>query len=492
VTAELRDPPADHAPSGARRAIANSTAQLLTFVFRAVAALGVVVLVARSGGPAMLGIVQFALVLSGLLPFYFGMPTLLAREVARRPADARRWVETGLLLALSFGAVFVLLLPAGALAVGASRETVLALAVAAVGMTFDGVARVLFAAFWARERLGLETLVTGGQEAAYLAGAALMLAQGGGPVAVLAVFSASRAVGAGWAWLLVSRCVGGLPVPRSRLGSMPRTVRRCAPFAVSDTWMLTYARFDAVLLGIWKGPGALGLYQAATNLVLYFNAVPRSINRALFPRMGRAWPTRSGEFRRLRDVSLHLVAWIGVPVTIGSFLLAPRTIDFLYGPAFAPVVLAYQLLVLVIPVRMLGHTFSLALAATDRQTHRTLAVTGVALFSIAVNCVVIPRWSYLGAAATAVLCEVTLLVAYAIILRRAAGRSALLRSNALPLLAGLPLGAAILLTNGQHVLVSALAGGAVYVLAALSLAALRARGDLRPRRLLAALAAPTR
>ena len=48
---------------------------------------------------------------------------------------------------------------------------------------------------------------------------------------------------------------------------------------------------------MWKGPVPVGLYQAATNLVLHFNVVPRSINRALFPRMGRAWPDRPAEFR---------------------------------------------------------------------------------------------------------------------------------------------------------------------------------------------------
>ena len=41
------------------------------------------------------------------------------------------------------------------------------------------------------------------------------------------------------------------------------------------------------------------------------------------------------EFRRLRNFSMRLVAFIGVPVTVASMLLAPRTIDFLYGPSFA-------------------------------------------------------------------------------------------------------------------------------------------------------------
>ena len=92
------------------------------------------------------------------------------------------------------------------------------------------------------------------------------------------------------------------------------------------------------------------------------------------------------------------MALIGVPVTVGSLLLAPRTIDFLYGPSFAPAVLTYQLLVLAIPVRMVGHTLSLSLAATDRQAKRTIAVAVAAAANVALNCWFIPRWSYLGAA----------------------------------------------------------------------------------------------
>ena len=494
MTTELRTGPGRGGRPTARKVAANSTAQLVTFAFRAAAGVGVVVLLARDGGPLALGIVQFALTLSSLLPFYYGVPTLLAREVARRPEEGRRWVEAGTLLALLLGGVFTVVLPGAALAVGADREMVVALAVASLGMAFDGVARVQFSAFWAWERMELETLVTAVQETAYVVGTAVVLWHGGGPIGALAVFTASRAVGACGGWLLVGHHLGGPPLPRARRGTLWRTARQCTPFAISDTLTLTYARFDTVLLGLWKGPVPVGLYQAATNLVLYFNVVPRSINRALFPRMGRAWPDRPADFRRLRDLSLRLVALIGVPVTVGSLLLAPRTIDFLYGPSFAAAVLTYQLLVLVIPVRMVGHTLSLSLAATDRQTRRTVAVTVAAVANMALNCWFIPRWSYLGAAVTTVICEVGLLVAYAVLLRQAAGRSQLLRANGWPLLASVPMAAVILLTADQHVLVSAAAGAAVYAAAVVGLALLRARGDrhVRPAQALAALVSPTR
>jgi len=336
--------------------------------------------------------------------------------------------------------------------------------------------------------------VTGVQEAVYLAGTALVLALGGGPVAALVVFTGSRALGALWSWAWVGSRLGGLPLPRVARRSIGPMLRQCTPFALSDTLTLANGRFDAVLLGFWAGPAAVGLYQAATNLVLHFNVVARSINRALYPRMGRAWPARAGEFGRLRDLSMRLVALIAVPVTVGSLLLAPRTIDFLYGDDFAPVVLTYQLLIAVIPIRMAGNTMSLSLAATDRQTPRTIAVSAAAVLNVALNVYLIPRWSYLGAAIATVICETLLLVAYATLLRRAAGRSELFRSNGWPLLACAPMAAAILLTGHLPFLVSAAAGVLAYAAGVAGAAAFRSRGaaGLRPVRALAALAEPTR
>jgi O-antigen/teichoic acid export membrane protein len=453
----------------------NSSAQLLSFAFRAVSGIGVIVLLARSGGPRAVGIVQFGLTLTSLPPYFYGVPALLAREVARRPQLGRRWVETGTLIALLFGAGFTLLLPAGALVVGASRETTIAVALASVGMAFDGIARVQFAAFWAWERMDLETLVTGVQEAAYLVGAAVVLALGGGPLTVLLVFAGSRALGAAWGWVIVGRRLGGPAWPRARLHALGRDLKECTSFAINDTLTLTYARFDSVMLGIFKGPVPVGLYNAVTNLVMYFTVIARSVNRALYPRMGRAWPSRPREFGRLRDTSMRIIAMLSVPVAVGSLLLAPKTIAFLYGPKFAPALLTYQLLIIVIPIRMAGNTISLSLAATDRQRSRTVAVAAAAVLNIGLNFYFIPRWSYLGAAMTTVICETLVLVAYALALRRATGPSELFRAHLLPLLACVPLAAGILLTRDQPWPVSVLAGGLGYALAVAALAGLAAR-----------------
>lgn len=485
-------------PSGpgtaGKKVAKNSTAQLLTFAFRAVSGVGVIVLLARHGGPHPVGVVQFAVTLTGLLPYFYGLPTLMAREVGRDPAQGRQWLEKGAVIALLFGAGFTVLLTGGAFLVGAPRETAWSIGIASLGMAFDGLARVQFAALWGWERMDLETMVTGGQELLYLAGAALVLAVGGGALTVLGVFAVSRAVGALAGWLVTGHRIGGPAWPRIGPGELGPTLRQCTPFAAGDTLTLTYARFDSVLLGVFKTPVAVGLYGAVTNLVLYFNVIARSVNRSLFPRMGRAWPVRPAEFGRLRDMSMRLIAVMAMPVAVGSMLLAPRTVDFLYGPEFAPAVLTYQLLVLVIPIRMAGNTISLSLAATDRQQARMYAVLGAAVLNVGLNLYFIPRWSYLGAAETTVICETGVLIAYGVILRRVTGPSELFRAHAWPSLACLPLAGAVLLTRHQVWPVSVAAGCLAYVVGLLVLAALRAPGRARrnPVRAVATLLEPAR
>src|SRR4030081_891561 len=98
-SAVMEGPPRSASKTGA----ANSIWQLLSFAARAVSGLGVVVMVARAGGPHSLGVFHFAMTFTAMLPFYYGIRSLLAREVARRPEDSRKWVEAGNLIALIAG-----------------------------------------------------------------------------------------------------------------------------------------------------------------------------------------------------------------------------------------------------------------------------------------------------------------------------------------------------------------------------------------------------
>ena len=107
------------------------------------------------------------------------------------------------------------------------------------------------------------------------------------------------------------------------------------------------------------------------------------------------------------------------------------------------------------------------------------------------NLVLIPRWSYLGAAVATVVCESGLFVAYAMLLRQVAGRPPSWPRQA-SRRASVPMGAAIVAMRGSGLLVSAAVGMAVYVVAIAALAVLQTPPTTRqqPRSVMAGLVRP--
>jgi O-antigen/teichoic acid export membrane protein len=461
------------APSTGRLVARNTAAQVVTFAARALAGLVAVVLIARHGGPHPLGVFQFGLTLSQMLSFAvgFGMPNLITREVARDQDRSRDWIGMGLFVALSAGAVVTVALALGMQLSGRPHEMVVAVSLAAIALGFDTVGRLEFAAFEGWERMWLEAGATCLQEASFIVGTVAMLVTGHGATGIMTAYVVSRMIGAFTGWLIASWHLGGPVAPRPPLDFMRRTLRRTIPFALDDALSLTYIRIDAVLLGFIKGADAVGLYQAATNLVLYLNILARVLNTALYPRMSKAWPNLA-RLGRWRDASLQLLGLISVPAMVGSLLLAHQIFDFIYTSKFDAAVRTYQVLALVIAVRMLGHTLGTSITAANRQTARTIVVAAAAVTNTALNIYFIPRWSYLGAAITTAVTETGVFVAYAVLARRFINPSKLVEAVALPALACAPMVAVLLaLRNDVNLLLTIAAGALAYAFGLAAVAA---------------------
>jgi O-antigen/teichoic acid export membrane protein len=480
-------------PSTGRLVARNTAAQVVTFAARALAGLTAVVLIARHGGPHPLGVFQFGLTLSQMFSFAvgLGLANLITREVARDQGRSRDWIGMGVFVALSSGTVVTAVLAVGMRFSGRPHEMVVAVSLAAVALSFDTVGRLEFAAFQGWERMWLEAGATCLQEAAFIAGTVAMLATGHGAADVMAVYVLSRMLGALTGWVIASWHLGGAVAPRPPLDFLRRTLRRTAPFTLDDALSLTYIRIDAVLLGFIKGADAVGLYQAATNLVLYLNILARVLNTALYPRMSKAWPSPA-RLGRWRDLSLRILGAISIPAMIGSLLLAHQIFRFIYTAKFDRAVTTYQVLALVIAIRMLGHTLGTSITAANRQTARTIVVAAAAFTNITLNIYFIPRWSYLGAAITTAITETGVFVAYVVLARRFINRSRLVEAVALPALACVPMVAVLMvLRNDVNLLIAIAAGACAYAIGlAVVAAALVPRSARRhPRAALSALIA---
>ena len=454
--------------SAGRRLVSNTGWRLAAFAARTVGGLTATVLVARMEGPEGLGRFQFALALTLLLSFLvmLGLPSQLVLKIARRPDQAEERVDAALLLALGGG----LLVTAAVLGVGELIDADVGLiTIAALALMADAATRIVLALFWAFERMGYEAATVGVQEVAFVAMTVLALVSGLGVRGALLAYLASRAIGFVVAWVIAASKFGYRTRPRWIPGAMLPTLRSTAPFAIDDGLSLAYIRVDAVMLGAIRSQTAVGFYQAATNLVLYLNIMPRMLNKSMYPQMSRAWPDRPDELRRLRDVSLRLLGFLSMPIAVGSFLLAPRILELVYGGGFGRAVIVYQLLAPIVPIRMLGNTLGTALTSVNGQVRRTVVVGVAAATNVALNLVLIPRFSIVGAAVATLVTEVGLFLAYAILLRRVVGRSSLISALAVPGIACVPLAMVVIMLSTAPLGLVIAGGAAAYGLTVLGI-----------------------
>jgi len=468
-------------PSAGRVLVSNTAWRAVAFGARAVGGVLATVLVARTLGPHDFGRFQFALALTLLLSFVvmLGLPKLLVRELSRDPDGAVTRIDSALFISLvAGGAVSGPLLGIGWLA-GADMSLLL---MAGLTMIADSMARIVMSLFWAVERMRYEAVAVGIQESAFVTFTLLVLAADGGVEGVMLAYLTSRAVGFVVAWVIAATKLSCPTRPRRHAGVVRPMLKATVPFAIDDGLSLAYVRIDAVLLGVLKGPTAVGLYQSATNLVLYLNVLPRMLNMSMYPQMSRAWPDHPWALRHLRDASLRILGAVAIPITVGSFLLAPEIFGTLYGPKFEPAVRFYQLLVLVIPLRILGNTLGTAITSVDRQAQRAFIVGVAAALNLGLNLILIPMWSIDGAVVATLVTESWVFLAYAVLLRRALGPSHLLSAVAAPSLACVPLALAVTALSPAPLALLIVAGAAAYVVALIGIVLVTMpRPDLNPR-----------
>jgi O-antigen/teichoic acid export membrane protein len=230
-----------------------------------------------------------------------------------------------------------------------------------------------------------------------------------------------------------------------------------------------YLRIDVLMLSSLQGSAAVGIYEAATNIFYRFNVFARMFNRGLMPTLTREYASMGHQIRRyIRALTKYEVV-IGIPLTVFALLLAERLIPFLYGGEFEESVLVFQLLASITVVRLVNQTLGTSLTATDRQGWRSAITVAAALIVIGLNLVLLPRYSFQGAAFTTIVSEIFMGTAFYLVLRQRLPQPLSFHQFLRPLLAGLVMAGAIWVTRDAWLPVPFLAGGLAYALSLLAL-----------------------
>ncbi|HLH23847.1 MAG TPA: flippase [Chloroflexota bacterium] len=451
-----------------RRVAQNSAFPMATALGNKGLDLAFAIVMLRVLGPADAGAYAWVGVVVGYLDILlgFGMNTWLTREVARQPERLAR--ELGRVLGARalfwLGVVLATLVLAGPLAgpLDVTPPKALALLLLALAMAPAGLSAALTAVFQARERMEYPAAVTVVTTVLKVALGLLALGLGYGFVGLAAVALAVNVLTLGALATLFVDLVGW---PRLRLA--PRAglalVGDAYPFMMNNLLASLFFRLDSLLLPPLAGDVALGWYSAAYRVVDGFNLIPANFTLALFPLLARQGQTDRTALARVYRRALKVLLLLGMPIAVGTAVLAEPLVLFFAGPAYVPqAAWALRVLIWFLPFSFVNGVTQYVLIAVDRQRFLTIAFLVATAFNLVANLLLIPRTSYLGAALVTVLSEVVLLGPFWWAVTRSLPPISLWRLVWRPALAAAGMAAAVAPLAAWSWLLSIPVGAAVY------------------------------
>lgn len=390
------------------RVTKNTVAQIVALASTTVSKLLITIIIGRLFGAERVG--EFAFVMTLGLVFNFlstaGIPWAMIREVATHRNQAYRYAENGLTIVAISGIATIPLMVATALLLKRPPMTCIAVGLVGLALVCDGLAKTVCGVFNGLERMEIAALVTIVQELAFLIIGAAVLFMRLPFMWLFLIYVPSRLAGFLVSLSLYRRLLSR-PLRPGWDGPFARDLLRItAPYAANMALSPIFLRLDVVMLTLFHGNVAAGLYEAATSIFYRFNVFARTINDALMPMMAREFESQAERLRNYTNVAIKFQVVMGMPLSVACVMLAGSLMNLLYGEAFARSVTVFGLLAPIITLRFIDHTLSTALTASNLQSKRSLAVALVAVFNFSINLIVLPAYSFVGAAITTILTEV--------------------------------------------------------------------------------------
>ncbi|MFC1678404.1 flippase [Patescibacteria group bacterium] len=190
------------------------------------------------------------------------------------------------------------------------------------------------------------------------------------------------------------------------------------PLALTIIFNLIYLKTDTLLLSLIKRPSEIGLiaevgiYGAAYKVIDVLITFPFMFAGIILPILTARWALKDlDSFKTILQKSFDILIIIAIPLVIGTQLLAREVMVLVAGEEFAVSGPILQVLILAAFFIFLGNIFAHAIIAIDKQKKIIGAYCFTAITAVIGYFVVIPRFSYFGAAWVTIYSEAAIALA---------------------------------------------------------------------------------
>jgi len=243
------------------------------------------------------------------------------------------------------------------------------------------------------------------------------------------------------------------------------------PVALTSVFSLIYFKADILILSLLP---ANEIYAATQNEAVGIYGAPYKILEVLI-----AWPAifmglvspilssaagekRQEDFTRIFRRAMSGLLMIAVPMMVGAVIVARPLMVFVAGAEFARSAPVLQILIWATGIIFLSHLTTYALIALGQQKKMIRYYLVAAVGAVAGYLILIPKYSYFGAAVMTVAAELFMLITTWILLRKNAVVGVEKKLLGKIFLATAVMGAVLVILKNMQVIIVVVVGAGVY------------------------------
>lgn len=357
-------------------------------------------MVARSIGVANMGKYSFALSFSTIFAMFLdlGVTQILIRESAVNKESSQKYLSTVIgfkLLAsiIIYGAVVLI-----ANLLGYPEITKELVYIAGIVMLIDSFTLSFYGVIRGHQNLTLESIGIIINQAIILVVGFFVLMLNLGLQALMGVYLVGSIINFIYSFVLLKIKFKISPSIDFNWTRIKQILILAIPFAIAGIFIRIYSSMDVIILSKISGDHAVGIYSIATKILFALQFVAMAFSATLYPAFSHYFVHSKELLAKNFTKSIYYLLILSLPLVTGVIFIADKVIVPVFGKAYEPTILPLQIIIGSLVLIFVCFPVGAMLNACNKQTRNTVNLGIVAGFNIIINLILIPLYSYIGAA----------------------------------------------------------------------------------------------
>ena len=369
------------------------------------------IIIARYLGVSDYGIVSFAISFTSLVGIVMdlGMSTYITREIAKNRNSVNKYFNNIFIFKLILAIILFFISGLILYLLGYPQWTILITLLFTIELIFMSMTVFLNGVFQAFEEVKYQAIGSILNSSLLLIGILITLGFDLGVVAIALSYTLSYFL---YFSYILLKYIQTFSFPKFEIDVkfIKRVLIESIPFGLTNFFYTIYFSIDIVMLSYISGDYATGLYKSAYNIITVFTTFFVVYQAVIFPVMSKFFKESQNLIKISYELSIKYLLLIIIPISAIIFFYARPIVDLIYSNQYSLASTPVQILIWTVLFLFINGAASVLLNAINQEKTVTKIYIIAALFNVCLNLILIPVYSYDGAAIATVISEILITI----------------------------------------------------------------------------------